>query len=372
MNWNWKLFAAVATMTGMIVGAGFLGMPYVVARSGFVIGLIQIILVGFIILVMKLYLGEILLRTKETHQLPGLARLYLGRWGYRIMLFSMIFAVYLSLTAYLMGQGQSLSHLFFGNANYALYFSLAFWFILSFLVYKGLRALKKGESLGLILVSFIMILILILFSSKIKIENLATSNINNAFLPFGVILFALLGFSAIPEVMRELRRNEKLMKKTILIGASLPIIMYTIFTFIVVGFAGSSTPEIATFALGKTFVLLGVLTIYTAFFAVSMAVRDLYRFDLGYSKSKAWFLACFVPLIIYLVVYFFELANFVELIGFTGAVFGTLNGILILLMVKRARKLGKRKPEYTVKLPSWIIWALILFLFAGLVFQLIF
>lgn len=372
MKFNWKLFAAVATMSGMIVGAGFLGIPYVVAKSGFVIGLIQIILVGFIILVMKLYLGEVMLRTKETHQLPGLARLYLGQRGYKIMFSSMVISVYLSLVAYLMGEGDSLSYLFFGSARYSLYFALGFWIILSFFVYRGIRALKKGESFGLILVSVIVLLILVLFSSKIKFENLITYNFNNAFIPFGVILFAFLGFSAIPEIMRELRRNEKLMKKTILIGASVPIIMYTIFTFIVVGFKGIETPEIATFALGKVFVLLGIFTMYTAFFAVSMALRDVYRFDVGYSKFKSWFLACFFPLVLYILVHFFKLASFVEIIGFTGAVFGTLDGILILLMVKRARKLGKRKPEYTVKLPSWVIWALILILLVGLGFQLLF
>ena len=64
MKFNWKLFAAVSTMTGMIVGAGYLAIPGVVAKSGFLIGLAQMILIGFVILIMKLYLGEILLRTE--------------------------------------------------------------------------------------------------------------------------------------------------------------------------------------------------------------------------------------------------------------------------------------------------------------------
>ena len=40
MKFNWKLFSGIATMTGMVIGAGFLGMPYVIAQSGFLIGLI--------------------------------------------------------------------------------------------------------------------------------------------------------------------------------------------------------------------------------------------------------------------------------------------------------------------------------------------
>ncbi len=372
MRFNWKLFAAIATMTGTIIGAGFLGIPYVVAKSGFLIGIVQIILIGVILLTIKLYLGEILLRTKKLHQLPGLAKIYLGKWGYRIMFFSMLFIIYSALIAYLMVEGESLSYIFTNSLNYAIYFAFAFWIILSYFVYKGLRALKKGESFGIVFVFFILFLILVLFFSRIKTENLLTYNFNYAFVPVGVIIFAFLGFSALPEVLRELRRNEKLMKKSIIIGATLPILVYSLFTFIVVGFAGTSTPEIATFALGKIFVLLGVFTIFTAFFAVAMAMRDIYKFDLGYSKFNSWFLSCFIPLILFLVIYFFKLANFIQILSIGGIIFGGVNGVLILLMVGRARKMGKREPEYKVRLPSWVIWALILFLILGVVFQLIF
>ncbi|OGJ19830.1 hypothetical protein A3K73_05860 [Candidatus Pacearchaeota archaeon RBG_13_36_9] len=369
---NWKLFAGIATMTGMIIGAGFLGMPYVVAKSGFLIGLIQILLIGFIVLVMKLYLGEVLLRTEKTHQLPGLAKIYLGDWGGRVMFCSMLFGIYLSSIAYLLGEGESLSYLFFGNYGYVLYFALGFWALVSFFVYHGIRALKKGESVGLILVLAITFLIVILFAGKIEASNLAYSNFNNAFIPVGVIIFAFLGFSAVPEALRVLRRNEKLMKKAIIIAVSVPIILYAVFTLIVVGVRGINTPEIATIGLGRPFILLGILTIFTAYFGLTMALRDIYRFDLKYSKFKAWLLACFVPFLIFLVVYSFNLAGFVGIIGFTGAIFGTIDGVMVLLMVRRARKLGKRKPEYVIKLPTWIIWILMAFLVVGLVLELVF
>lgn len=372
LHWNWKLFAAVSTLTGTIVGAGFLGIPYVVAKSGLVIGLVQIILIGIVLLIANLYLGEILLRTGKTHQLPGLAKIYLGEWGYKIMFFSMLFGIYSALIAYLIGEGESLSYIFFGNLKYAIYFAVGFWIVLSYFVYKGIRALKKGESIGIFFVFAILFLILVIFLGKIRVENLSTYNFNYVFLPIGVIMFALLGFSAMPEVLMELKRNEKLMKKAIIIGAVSPIIIYCFFTFIVVGFSGAETPEIATFALGKIFILLGIFTMFTAFFALSMAVRDIYRFDLGYNKFKSWILACFIPLVLFLIVYLLKLVSFTEILGIGGIISGGLSGILILLMVRKARKTGKRKPEYKVKLPSWVIFILILFLMVGLLLQLLF
>lgn len=369
---NWKLFAGIATITGMIIGAGFLGMPYVIAKSGFFIGLIQIIFIGFLVLVMKLYLGEILLRTEKTHQLPGLAKIYLGKLGGKVMFFSMLFGIYLSSIAYLLGEGESLSYLFFGNYDYAIYFAFGFWALISYFVYHGIRALKKGESIGLILVLVTTLLILVLFAGNIKPENLAYNNLNNAFVPAGVIIFAFLGFSALPEALRILRRREKLMRKAIITAALIPIALYILFSLIVVGVKGDETPEIATIGLGEPFILLGILTIFTAYFGLTMALRDIYKFDLNYSKLKSWFLACFVPFLMFFIVYFFDLAGFVEIIGFTGAIFGTIDGVMILLMVRRARKLGRRKPEYTIKLPTWIIWILMAFLIGGLLLEFLF
>ena len=63
----------LAVLVGTIIGAGILGIPYVVAKSGFVIGAVHIILIGIIMTIVMLYLGEITLRTKANHQLPGYA-----------------------------------------------------------------------------------------------------------------------------------------------------------------------------------------------------------------------------------------------------------------------------------------------------------
>jgi len=211
-----------------------------------------------------------------------------------------------------------------------------------------------------------------MFVGKIEISNLSTYNIDRAFIPVGVVMFALMGFSAIPEALRVLRRKEELLKKAILLAAVIPIVIYTIFTLIVVGVRGNETPEIATLALGRPFIILGILTMFTAYFGLTMALRDIYRFDLNYKKFKAWFLACFIPFFLYLIVHSFNLAGFVEIIGFTGAIFGTINGVMVLLMVRKARKMGKRKPEYVLRLPPWVIWVLITCLILGLGFQLIF
>ena len=97
---------AIATLTGMVIGAGILGIPYVIAKSGFLTGLIDLVIIGLAILVLNLYVGEIVLRTKEKHQLTGYAKKYLGKWGKRLMMFSMVFGLYGALIAYTIKEGE--------------------------------------------------------------------------------------------------------------------------------------------------------------------------------------------------------------------------------------------------------------------------
>ena len=76
---NKQLFTAISIITGTCIGAGFLAIPYVTAKAGFLTTLIYIIMFSIILLFVNLYLGEIILRTKKNHQLTGYAGKYLGR-----------------------------------------------------------------------------------------------------------------------------------------------------------------------------------------------------------------------------------------------------------------------------------------------------
>src|SRR3989344_3960854 len=102
-----KIFSAISILMGTVIGAGVLGIPYVISKSGFTIGLLHLIIIGIIISVISLYLGEIALRTKENHQLTGYVEKYLGKKGKNIMLFVLAFDICAALVAYLVGEGES-------------------------------------------------------------------------------------------------------------------------------------------------------------------------------------------------------------------------------------------------------------------------
>jgi len=68
-----KLLVAAFTLTGTIIGAGILGLPYVFSQAGFLSGLFWLFFLTAIILYVSLSIGEISLRTREKKMLSGYA-----------------------------------------------------------------------------------------------------------------------------------------------------------------------------------------------------------------------------------------------------------------------------------------------------------
>jgi len=267
----------------------------------------------------------------------------------------------------MLGIGESISFLISGNSSYTTLFGILFGVGMSGLLWRGMKALKKYEKIGVSIVLGLLVLIVILFSNKIEVANLIYFNVGNIILPFGVILFALMSFHAIPEVKIVLYKKEKLMKKVLIFGTLISVIFYSLFTLVVVGFKGIATPEIATLALGTVFVFLGIFTMFTSWFALGNALEENFMFDERMRKKKAWVLTSFMPILIFLIIRFFEFFSFTHILSIGGVFSGGLVAILILLMIKKAKKKGSRKPEYSMPVNWFIIWFLILIFVLGVV-----
>ena len=364
---NKTFLAGISILIGTAIGAGVLGIPYVVAKSGFLIGAIHILLIGAIILLANLYLGEIVLRTKGEHQLGGYARKYLGKTGSFFMSFAIIFSVYSAIIAYLVGISGSFSFLFFGNFNYAILIGILFGVFMSYLLWRGLKALKTFEKFGVSAIFLLFILIIIFFLKKISFANLTAINTNFLFLPFGVVLFALLSFFALPEINFVLKKDKILMKKILVFGTLITILFYVLFAFVVVGFNGVETPEIATVALGPIFIMLGIFTMFTSYLALGNALRDHLIYDFKFKRISSWILSSLIPIFLFLWVKISKYFTFTKILSIGGAVSGGIIAILIFLMSKKAKEKKERKPEYSIYINWFIIILLSLIFAAGIV-----
>jgi len=373
-----KLWIAITTLIGTIVGAGILAIPYTLAKAGFFYGLIIIVLLGLAFLFLNLYVGEIVLRTKEQHQLTGYMEIYLGKWGKYLMAFSMIFGLYGALIAYIIGEGAALKTLF--GFGHPLIYSLIFFTFVALIIIRGIKATGKAELIVISLLVFVVIFIGIFSFQKIAPQNFTLFNPLFFFLPYGVVLFAFMGSVAIPEIQEELGQHKKLMKKAIIIGSLSPILIYLLFSFIIVGVVDlgafeslSPNERIATIALGiSSAPLLGILAnflavcaMFTSFLTIGTALVEMYHYDFGISRRTSLLLVLIIPLLIAVA----NLITFVAVIGLAGAVAGGLDGILIVLAYWKVKRLGNRIPEYSLTTPKLLGYLFIIMFALGIIYQ---
>jgi tyrosine-specific transport protein len=374
-----KLLIAITTLVGTIVGAGILGIPYVVAKTGFVYGFFLMVLIGVAFLYLNLFAGEVVLRTKKQHQLTGYAEKYLGKTGKHFMTLSMLVNIYGALTAYLIGEGTSLYTIF--KVGSPMLFTILFFVVAFLIVYRGIKSTGRTE-LILISLMFLVVLFVGIFSiDKINIDYFRVLDLRFFFLPYGVILFAFMATPAIPELQEELGNEKEKMKKAIVIGSITPIVLYLVFTFVVMGVVGLENFEllqpnerIATVALslyshpvlGVGANILAILAMFTSFLTLGIALIEMYRYDYGFSHRFALLLTFGLPLLIV----FLNLTSFIVVLGLTGAIAGGLDGILVTLMYWKAKKMGDRKPEYSLKPYKGVGTALIFMFVLGILYQL--
>jgi amino acid transporter len=281
------------------------------------------------------------------------------------------FVAFSAILAYTIGIGESLSLLIFGHIQYFILIGLFFGLFMSFLIWKGISLLKVFEKSGVIISLILLFSICLSFCNKINFANLSYINLNNIFLPFGVILFSMMSFLSIPEAKLVLNRKKKLMKKAIVIGTLLPAFFYLVFTFMVVGFKGPQTPEIATFALGGIFIFMGITAMFTSYLSLGNALQQNYIFDLKNSKKKAWFKASILPIFIFLLTQIFkDFFSFIRVLSLGGVISGGLIAILVLIIHKRAAKLGDRKPEFLLPVNKAIIAILAVIFASGILLEL--
>lgn len=337
-----SFFEALAVMVGSVIGAGILGIPYAVAKVGWLVGFVYLICLGLLMMGLHLLVGEIVIRTKQPLQIPGLAAKYLGKTGKSWVTFTTLFGSYGALLVFLIGEGKVLQALFGGDS---FWWTLLFWFVASWLAFFGLRLIKKLD-LVLTLSIFSLVLLITFWSAPHLTWPNLFGEINwlNLFLPYGIILFALQGASAIPQVEDILPHQQKRLRQVIIVGGLIPMIVYFLFMTAVVGVTGGATTEVATIGLGRLIgskmIILGSIfaffTMGTCFLNSVIQIKRHFEWDYKVDRFSAWLLTVIVPLLLYLI----GARSFITTIGVVGTIFGSLNAIIIILIYWQARQKG--------------------------------
>jgi len=367
------LFEAVALITSATIGAGVLGIPYAVAKVGIWPGLLYIIILGLLMIVLNLMIGEVMMRTKDNLQLVGLAGKYLGKWGRAILSVLVYVMLFGTLVIYTIGSGEALSALFGGTA---FNWSLIFITVGAFFIFLGMKSIKLVEFLLSLAVLFVIVLIILISVPHINYSHFAHFDLAQLLFPYGVILFAFHATTSIPEAHSLLIKNNTDFKKAILIAGAISIVAYALFAVFVVAVTGTGTTEIATIGLGnkigRSIFLFGnvfaVLAMGTSFLINGMALKDSLHWDYKLPHWLAFVLVISLPILIFVL----GMRNFIGAIDIVGGVFVSLEMLIILLIYWRAKQLGDLKPgKYNLHHALLLTIPLFLALAAGAVYSVV-
>ncbi|MBU3925821.1 hypothetical protein KJ763_01480 [Patescibacteria group bacterium] len=333
----------IGMMIGMIFGAGIFALPYVFSQSGIFWGVIHFFIAFLVLIFLHFLYGEVAYYTKGRHRFTGYVEIFLGKKAKQLAFITTIAAYYGTLLVYGLLGGNFLSN--FINGNHAKLISILFFIVAAiFLLLRMTKIAEINFYLSIPLFGFIIYLLFVSFPS-IRVENFVISSDLNAnwFLPYGVWLFALSGFAALPET-RDIFAGKGIrgFKKVILASLIIPAIFYFIFIFGVWGVSGQATTKDALLGLAHILgekalmigSLIGFLAVFTSYLALAIDMKGIFRFDYKIPKLFAWFLTVIPPLALFLL----GAVDYVKILSIVGALgLGTL-GIFIILMARNLRK----------------------------------
>ena len=334
---------AVGIIVGMIIGSGIFALPYAVNVSGIFWAIISAALAFIAVLSIHLAYGEIVSNTDGSHRLPGYAKLYLGKIFGGLSLASQILGFNIALLIF-GGLGGFFLSILFGGAPF--FWALAFFIIASLILF-----FENAEGIGFIdfilTIPLILIVLYIAFLSfgKGSVANIALFG-QDRFFSFGVFMFALAGLAAIADAKEVLSGNSfgapAKLKSAIILGTTIPLILYCVFIFgVLMASGGKVSKDAISGLIGvlgpgilKVGAVLGLLSLARSYLALGFDLKAMYKFDLKFPTFFAWLLGGLIPVLFYI----FGVQDFIKLTSIMGGTLIAFDGIIIIFILRKFRK----------------------------------
>jgi len=362
---------ALAVFGGTVLGVGIFGLPYIALKSGFLVVVLYFLFVSGLAIAVHYLLGEVACDTHRVARIPGYAEEYLGVKAKKVSLFVSSAGLIGALLAYLILGGQFLNSFLspiFGGS--LLLYTLIFFLFGSFLIYRGTETIASFQ----LVIQTVLILLLVFFFfeafSFIDLGNLFTFDVRSIALPYGVVLFSLWGIALVPEIKEMVERDRKKMLAVLASGIVIVALCYVFFILTILGVSGLNTTKDAISGFSGTVgrgvvnvgFIFGLIATFTSFITLGLTLKKIFWYDLKLPQSVSWLIACFLPLILFLL----GLRNFIDIIGLTGAIFLGLEGIIVVLIYRSFLKKRFQRRANPV------IYLLVFLLAAGMVTQVVY
>jgi len=335
-------------MLGTIIGAGVFGLPAAMKANGILVGSLVFWAMALVVLATHLLYAEAIIRApqKQDMRLPGHVRRVLGN-GFSVIAFvSHPLQIIGASFAYLILGGEFLAVIAtsLGIIAPTLVWQIVFWFAGAVAVFLGLKFITKVEGKMAWLLVVLLLISMFFFMNGADGHQFLVGNWGNILSPLGVFLFAMSGMPAVPEVVAFAERDPVRSRLGITIGilaAGFLMWLFAVFALAKLGDTVTSNPADLVKAFPAQAMWLipvaGFLAVGSCFMVVMQDLKSMLRFDAHLPKRIAWGLALLSPFVLL----FLIPRDFLSTIGLVGSVFGSINGILVALLIIRIRQNDK-------------------------------
>jgi amino acid permease len=342
---NRERWGSAGILAATTLGAGIFALPYIFKESGWLTGLFYLAALSGIVIFAHFLYWQVLAKIEEKKRLLGLTEKYLGNAAGLFAFVVIVAGLILTLVVYLILASHFLKLIFSHMSEVTGIF--IFWVLASLPIIFKLRWFARFELLGALLMAAIIIFIFLIAGNLTAgFSNIAAINFKNIFLPFGPILFALAGWTAIEPLFEYEKKAGRINSSPLpilFLGTGVVAGLYLLFTFGILGSSAEIVPDTVSGLMNWPFWklgimgLLGIFAIWTSYVPIVREIRNILERDAGWPMILSFCFVLFIPPLLIII----GLNNFLAAVGLAGGVFLGLQYLLIVLVAKKATNLGK-------------------------------
>lgn len=346
-----KILTASFLIAGTTIGAGMLALPIVTAAAGFLPSMIVFLLCYLFMMATGLLLVEALCWYEGEFNLVSLATTLLGPWGKWLAWLLYLFLFYTLTVAYTAG-GAAILQKALGLPKFLS--ELMFVSILSFFVMKGTKTVHKVNHYFMIGMILAYVCLMVSGFGALEWGYLKRADYRYFLIGLPVVFTSFSYQGTIPSVKTYLNHDIKALKKALIIGISIPFVIYAIWQAFIMGLIpyqwlsqaqtmGNSAVDPLEKRLEAPWIfkfgtLFAFFAITTSFLGVTLGLKDFIKDGLKLNKQKGYlflFLLTFLPPFL---IAQFSYNIFITALRFAGGIgCALLLGLMPIMMVWRGR-----------------------------------
>lgn len=367
-----RQLGGILLVSGTTIGAGMLALPVLTGMAGFYPSVLLFVFYWLMSLLTAFLFLEVNLWFPKPVNLITMSRYTLGKGGSVATWILYLLLLYALTAAYLAASGPMFADFFMQLSDQTIskwVQPLPLLFIFGFFIFLGTKPvdyLNRSLMVALVVIYFIIV--------GLSVETINSdlfSQMDPRYLWASIpVVVTSYGFHIIiPSLTTYLNRNVKTLKRVIFIGSAIPLIIYLLWEYIVLGnvpvegkFGLQESLEqgqIATYSLAhllqNSWITFGArlfsfFAILTSFLGVGLSLthflEDGFKIKAGAKGKLLSASLTFIPPLFFVFIY---PKGFILALDYAGIFVALLLGILPVLMVWKGRPKHEREALYTVK-----------------------